>query len=91
MASVRWLPEALHDLTHAAAYIRQHDLAAADRYYERLIALAGSLCQFPHRGRPAADGCRELTGMPPYVLRYRVTDDQVEIVEVRHGRRQQRR
>jgi plasmid stabilization system protein ParE len=52
-----------------------------------LIAFADSLAEFPHRGRTAEDGRREMTIVRPYVLRYRVEGETVVILRIRHGAR----
>lgn len=92
MAEVRWRLEALADLDDAITYIEQFDRAAAQRYYAALRRLGESLTDFPNRGRPAANGARELTSVPPYVLAYRYLEpeDEVDILSIRHGRRQPR-
>ena len=54
----------------------------------RLIALADSLADFPQRGRDAGGGFREQTIVPPYILRYRVDEDRVIIMRIRHGARE---
>jgi toxin ParE1/3/4 len=92
MAEVVWRPDALDDLIEIAAYIRQFNPDAAESITSALRALGESLCVFPNRGRPAAKGTREMTTVPPYVLayRYRVAEDEVDILSIRHGRRQPR-
>ena len=92
MARVIWQPFALQDLIEIAAYIRQFDPPASERYRLALRTLGDSLCDFPRRGRPATNGTREMTTVPPYVLayRYRHADDEVDILSIRHGRRQPR-
>jgi plasmid stabilization system protein ParE len=70
------------------AYISVFDLAAADRMIERLPHVGNSLSDFPHRGRPAGNGLREIATVRPYILRYRVDADTVSIVRIRHGARQ---
>jgi toxin ParE1/3/4 len=91
MAEVVWLTEALDQLNQIAAYIRIFNPASADRITDRLTALGDSLTKFPNRGRPAKHGLRELTTVPPYVLRYEVVDQTVYIVAVVHGARQAER
>jgi plasmid stabilization system protein ParE len=51
------------------------------------VALADSLAEFPHRGRDAGEGRREMTTVWPYILRYRVEDDRVIVLRIRHGAR----
>jgi hypothetical protein len=62
--------------------------------------LAGSCClpvtawrrSPPHRGRPGSQaGTRELVAMPPYVIVYRVTDeDVVTILRIWHAAQDRR-
>lgn len=87
MADVRWANAALTELMEIRAYIALFDPAAADRMVNKLIALGESLSDFPHRGRPAAHGTREMTTVPPYILSYEVIGDHVAILRVRHGAR----
>ena len=61
------------------------DPAAAARLALKLIEVADRLADFPDRGRDAGNGLREMTTVWPYILRYRVEDDQVIILRVRHG------
>ena len=58
---------------------------AASRMGQMLIDAANSLERFPNRGRPISRGRRELLSVWPYVIRYRVDDDTVIILRVRHG------
>lgn len=87
MAEVVWPDAASEQLDQIIAYIEIFDPTAAARIGERLVALADSLSQFPERGRPVGDGKRELVTVSPYILRYRVSGDQVLILGVRHGAR----
>lgn len=47
-----------------------------------------SLDQFPGRGRLVPHDRRELVALPNYLIRYRVEDDRVTILEVRHSARE---
>lgn len=87
MAEVVWLKEAIEQLDLIVAYIELFDPVAAERIGDRLFALGGSLSEFPNRGRPADSGIREMTIVPPYILRYEVVGDVVFIRGVRHGAR----
>lgn len=49
---------------------------------------ANSLSEHPERGREMSRGLRELTVVHPYLIRYRIRDDTVTILRVRHGARQ---
>jgi plasmid stabilization system protein ParE len=52
---------------------------------ERLLALGDSLTDFPKRGRDVGEGKREMTIVWPYILRYRVEEETVFILRIRHG------
>lgn len=69
---VVWPDSVADQLDQIAAYIEVFDPRAADRVVQRLVALSESLADFPHRGRPADNDARELSTVPPYILRYRV-------------------
>lgn len=73
-------------LDHVSAYIEHFNSDAAKRVYARLLAAGESLAHFPHRGRPAGNGTRELPVVPPYILRYEVVGERVNILNIRHGR-----
>jgi plasmid stabilization system protein ParE len=84
-----WTEEAVAHLEAIVDYVSVFDPAAAERVAQRLIELADSLEQFPHRGRDAGSGRREMTVVWPYVLRYRVEGDSVFILRIRHGARKE--
>jgi len=82
-----WTPEAADNLDAIVTYVELFHPPAAKRLALRLIALADSLAIYPNRGRNVGNGWREMTIVPPYVMRYRVEDDRVVILRVRHGAR----
>ena len=88
MRRVVWAQRALRDLEGIRDYIGQFAPLAAQRFALRLIATANELADHPLRGRPLAGGRRELTIIPPYLIRYRVSGDTVQILTIRHGARQ---
>ncbi len=89
MRRILWTEEAVANLDAIADYISAFNPAAAERLARRLIELADSLVDFPDRGRDAGGGRREMTIVPPYVLRYRVEGDTVIILRIRHGRQEE--
>ncbi len=54
----------------------------------RLKRAGDSLGEHSERTRFVGRGLRELTAIPPYILRYQVTSDAVVIVRIRHGAQQ---
>lgn len=82
--SVQWSQRAIRDLEGIHAYIGQFAPQAAERFTARLIAAVESLATQPDRGRPAGR-FRELVAVSPYVVRYRVTREGVQIARIKHG------
>lgn len=87
MYKIVWTDEAIAQLDGIGAYIAMDDPLAAAALADRLIALADSLAEFPHRGRVAEGNSREMTNVWPYIVRYRVDRDRVIILRIRHGAR----
>lgn len=91
MLRIVWTDEAVAHLEAIVTYIEAFNPAAARRLGERLIELADSLAEFPNRGRDAGEGRREMTTIWPYILRYRVEEERVVILRIRHGARDEER
>lgn len=85
---VVWTDEAVATIEAIVDYVRLFDADAAAGLAGRLFDAGQSLADYPARGRPAKDGMRELLTVRPYVLRYRVIADRIDIIRVRHGARQ---
>lgn len=86
---LRWTRPALRDLTEIHAYIAEQDPATALRIARVLRAQAEGLAVHPHMGREGRiEGTRELVvpGLP-FLIAYRVTEDFVDILALRHGAR----
>lgn len=85
MTKVIWTVKAARSLRSIQIYIREFSPLAAQRMALRLKAAGDSLIDFPERGAPISGGRRQLTQVPPYLLRYRVTADAVIILDIRHS------
>jgi len=82
--SVIWSARSRRDLESIRAYIGLFKPLAAQRFTARLVAAVESLADHPERGRPAGQ-VRELVAVAPYVVRYKVTADAVQIIHITHG------
>jgi addiction module RelE/StbE family toxin len=89
MRRIGWSDEALANLDDIVEYIEAFNPRAAERLAERIIAAADGLRDFPYKGREAGNGVRQLALIYPYLIRYRVEGDDVIILRIRHGARQQ--
>ena len=87
MRRLIWSTDALDALRAIRSYIGETSPPAALRVAAALIDAANSLVAFPNRGRPVRSGVRELTTVPPYVIRYVVLSDEIRIAFIRHGAR----
>jgi plasmid stabilization system protein ParE len=87
VAKVIWTDQAIADVVEIVEWISADKPNAAARVAETLMHAGDSLDQFSGRGRPIPHDRRELIALPSYLIRYRVEDDRVTILEVRHGAR----
>ena len=87
MWRIDWSDEALDDLEAITGYVRDFSPAAAARIELAIVEAADSLETMPNRGRSSGPSCRELTVVPPYLIRYVVVGDAVRILSVRHAAR----
>ena len=85
MARISWSVQASLQLAAIVDYLEEFDPAAARRLGVRLLELADSLKDFPDRGRPIAQGRREMVTVRPYILRYVHEGDTVVILGIRHA------
>ena len=89
MWPIIWRESADADLAEIIEYIAQFDMDAADRMWRRIRESVMPLAQFPYLHRPSerVPGLREVFVPPTYLVLYRVTGSQVEIVAVTHNKR----
>jgi toxin ParE1/3/4 len=86
---VRWLSAALANLETEAEYIARDNPAAAVRVVQAITEAVNFLKQYPAMGRPGRiPGTRELVvSDTPYIIPYRVRENEVEIIRVFHAAR----
>ncbi len=87
MRRVVWTAEARSNLRGILSYVSAFNAPAAFRLAKRLQMAANSLAEHPERGRETSRGLRELAIIHPYLIRYRIRDDAVIILRIRHGAR----
>jgi toxin ParE1/3/4 len=83
---VKWLRSALRNLHQAVDYIAHDNPVAASIAAEGIWEATTRLEQHPYMGRPGRlKGTRELV-VPrlPYVIRYRIKTETVEILRIHH-------
>jgi toxin ParE1/3/4 len=82
MTRVIWTVRSLRSLRSIQAYISDFNPLASQRISVRLKTAGDSLAD---RGAPISGGRRQLTHIPPYLVRYRVAGDLVVILDIRHA------
>jgi len=93
MATVRRSPQAETDLETILEELQQKNPDAAERYATAFYDKGKALAQFPEigRGRPEIAAHLRSTLVAPYVISYRIHDDDVQILRILHGRQDLRR
>lgn len=87
MQRLIWSPESLDDLRSIGTWLGERDANAALDILRAIRAAADRLTQYPRIGRAIEDPFRVLgIRATPYLIVYRLTDDGVDIVRVRHRR-----
>ena len=88
---VVWLDSAVNDLVRLREFIEKNNTIAAKKAAHKIIEVAKMLEEQPELGKPAKDlpDYRDLNikfGMRGYILRYRIFDDILYVVQLRHHR-----
>ena len=86
---VRWLKTASRNLDAEIEYIAKEDPGAAEKVYAYIQGRVAELARQPNMGRPGrVFGTRELViERYPYLVPYRVYEDEVQILRVFHTSR----
>lgn len=86
---IRWTPEAATDLEQIRDYLLQHRPELARRTMLALYGRIRLLKSFPHVGRSGSKAnTRELVlTRLPYIVVYRVKEEFVEVLSIRHAAR----
>jgi toxin ParE1/3/4 len=86
---IRWLDDAVSDLIEIRKYIAEDKPQTANKVAALIRQSVEPLTKHPDLGRPGRiEGTRELvlTALP-YIIPYRVKNDNIEILRVLHGAR----
>ena len=79
---VRWTPLAADDLSSAHEFLVEQNRSAAGKLIDRILTAIEVLGRFPEMGRPGrVEGTRELV-VPPFIVAYRVTATDVQILSI---------
>jgi toxin ParE1/3/4 len=84
---VRWTQLAADDLSSAYEFLVEQNRSAAGKLIDRILTAIEVLGRFPEMGRPGrVDGTRELV-VAPFIVAYRVTRTEVQILSILHAAR----
>lgn len=89
---LRYKARALRHIEAIHGYIANHDPRAAARVVRRIEHSIGRLASFPLSGRPGVVTGTRILVVPgvPYVVIYRVREEEVDIIAVLHTARRRR-
>ena len=84
---IRWLDLAVGDLQQVREYIKRDNPKAANKIAKKILEAVDCLKDHPGMGRSGRiHGTRELIiANTPYIVPYRMKDNQIEILRVLHG------
>lgn len=86
---VKWRPEARQELWSILDYIGDHNPIAAFNLFDEIEQATQALPQHPYLYRAGrVSGTRELVVSPNYIVIYRTTTDNIEIISVVHARQE---
>ncbi|MES1197473.1 MAG: type II toxin-antitoxin system RelE/ParE family toxin [Pseudomonadota bacterium] len=88
---IRYTKRALRDLSHLELFLKAHSPRGASRVASRIRKRINDLELFPYQGSPAKQGRRMLVvTQTPYLVIYRATDVEVQILTIIHASQRRR-
>lgn len=85
---VLWTEPALDGIARAYDYLYDFNPQAAMQVAANIREVGDGLGKFPYRGRPVPHtAMRDVMTAYPYIIRYRISGDDVIILRVRHTAR----
>jgi len=87
---ILWTASAEDDLIAITDYIAERNPSAARRLAREIRASVLPVATFPYMFRESEkmSGCREIVVHSNYLVFYRVTATQIEVINIKHGMRQ---
>jgi addiction module RelE/StbE family toxin len=87
--NVVYAPRALRDLEHIAAYLIERSPSGAATVLAAIKSTISTLSFFPQIGRLVDDAGHRRLPVPryPYVIFYRLAEDQLLVLHIRHASR----
>jgi toxin ParE1/3/4 len=85
---IHWTKRAVRNLESVLDYIARDNELAAIKFRDFIIDKVAVLEQHPHMGRTCdVQGARELVIHENYIVVYRVRNESLEVLRIRHARR----
>ena len=86
--AIKWTKRAVDNFESVLDYIARDNVLAAVKFRDFVVKKVAVLEQQPHMGRSCdVQGARELVIHENYIVVYRVLQDTLEILRLRHARR----
>jgi toxin ParE1/3/4 len=89
MADIVFRQAALRDLKQIGEYIAREDVAAAERFRNKIVRRINILRQFPESARPRPEFGRDIRTIPigRYIVFLRIEAPKVTVLRILHGAR----
>lgn len=85
---ITWSYRGRHSLKEIVEYLVQEDIEVARKVRDRIVEKADLLKDSPYIGLPYEMNTRRLSlGDYPYTIYYRLKDQEIQILQVRHAKR----
>ena len=84
---LHWTPRALSDFIRIVEYIKTANPLAANQFAASVQHQVELLRQFPQLGKESLPGVRQLVVHTNYLLRYRVQQSSIVVLQLRHAAR----
>ncbi|HUH87904.1 MAG TPA: type II toxin-antitoxin system RelE/ParE family toxin [Pusillimonas sp.] len=89
MLKIAWLPSAVNDLAQILSYISERSPQAARNIRQLIESAVLPVAEHPYLYRNGrVSGTREIVAHPNYIIVYRVTATDIEIINILHARQQ---
>ncbi|MCR6644081.1 MAG: type II toxin-antitoxin system RelE/ParE family toxin [Terricaulis sp.] len=88
---ITWSPRATREFRAIVSYLEKRSRAGASRVTSRILKRVDDLLLIPEQGAPVGRGTRRLeVTRTPYLVFYRVMDDEIVLIGIVHGKRRRR-
>ncbi|HRE43352.1 MAG TPA: type II toxin-antitoxin system RelE/ParE family toxin [Terricaulis sp.] len=88
---ITWSPRAAREFRAIVTYLSARSRSGASRVTSRILKRIDDLLLIPEQGAPIGRGARRLeVTRTPYLIFYRIMNDEIVLIGIVHGKRRRR-